>query len=539
VKWMYLAFNVIISGCYQPLYIDTDSPFVQSVTPEKFLLSDVFEFNITFSEPMWLPSLNTGNIVIMPVDEYDETFQKDFAKLPLAKVRNEVLIPCEIEVVNKRKITVKVIESLQDNIKYVLLLSSRVLDATNNPLRNLPSPKSPFRWDFLVRHKVPKILNAKEYSSSLVPPNRFRFDVRFSRPIELVENAFKIMAPNGASKPNPRLVYLESDKRKLVLEFDHGETCHIFSPDTNYEFQILSRGVDSEAVVMSRTFFQTGPACSVNQQRKMVERVVPSETSAIWQIAAPTEGMSFLWVFDEEEKCIPWACPLLAKAPFRREQGMNRPVYMQDIMLKGLMLGNEYGYQIRYENHFGIAQTSKGKFLTIDLPDVSINEVMLNPVVARGDSENSAEYIEIINWGDRQVLLENYQLVLTNKLGKSKSCSLPLLALEPSEIRVIVGSGFVPDYYSNLSEKRIVRLSKVSICDGIPNTSLRLIALRDSEDRVVSSLTIPEALGTEGYSVERVQPDAMDTLTNICYSRPNIGPTPGTVNSVFLQGCSF
>ena len=128
------------------------------------------------------------------------------------------------------------------------------------------------------------------------------------------------------------------------------------------------------------------------------------------------------------------------------------------------------------------------------------------------------------------------------RINDGNPCTIPedgTVVLEAGGYLVLVGSDWDATAYSSLDGARALNISGASsVCGSLVNSEASTVLLTDADGRPVSSMSAYGSLAPRGgRSLERLSASAGDVVTNFCYSRIDVGPTPGTANGVSLNGC--
>lgn len=303
-----------------------------------------------------------------------------------------------------------------------------------------------------------------------------------------------------------------------------------------YFFEVKNSHGDEPALVSSSEFDEDLPI-SINIKS------LAGEKNAQLTLESSKQVSLDLWYGEKDLSCNSVSCPLHFDYSAGQEVvSAGKRLWVYKLSLAKLSFPKKYKVIVAAKAKSDETKYYRGSFQTAKLPKLVLNEIMFNPWVKYPDKESQAEYIELINIDDSAISPGEFSIRVYSKDGKKqRTCSLKRGVgkkdLLPGEQILIVSSHFEDDYYDFYDDTNFWKLRRKTICGVLPNNAGHRIELVDSMGRVISSYGGYLEKLSEGRSVERVQPDAVDKLGNFCYSRLALGPTPGRKNGVTLRGC--
>lgn len=533
----------LAAACGPQTTIDTVPPRVVQVSPSSPLVRVDASFVVTFSEAMYEENLNTDTIVVIETDVYeaDGTFESDFRNAPLTDTRKARTFPGELEISSDQTVvTFRPLRPLDPDTRYSLLLSEDVRDLEGNPLADATGLASIFRLDFLTDDGPPAIIdhNVTAPDRPLVPPNRLRFTVWFDQPVlGLNRDSLVVRRAAGGGEVATDAIEIGPNRDRATLILAPEEDCEVLAPGEDYVVAVGPGITDDEGEPMpaEEISFTTSTECDLARHRVLGAPVaVAGESNATVSFVSSRASSSLVRFgrVGEAQDCLGGPCPV--EGAFARDPS-EPGRYSHTVSLTGLDVDVEYAFTVLALDVFSEVASAEGTFVTAPLANISVNEVMAD---SPANPDTNGEYVELFNYGDDAIDLGGF----TVQIFDNNPCTIPedgTVVLEPGAYLLLVGSAWDGSVYSGVDGARVLNISGAStVCGSLTNGVPSTVLLKDADGRPVSSITGYGSLSPRGgRSVERVSPEDGDVVTNFCYSRIDVGPTPGQANGVSLNGC--
>lgn len=522
---------------------DVVTPRVVSVVPGASPVRVASSFLVTFTEALdpttvdAAPAAETLTVVLVPTVQVSETFLADFDNAPISETRQGLLTPIDLTLAGSA-LTITPAAPLEPRTGYTLLISRRVRDLAGNPLA--AGAAVGFVFDFTTTGGHPTVVAA---DLDAVAPNRRRFDVTFSAPVLGVGVDALHFEPAVAVDA---IVMDSTGTVATLLLADPGNGCERFSPSERYALVATSAiSSEGEDLVPFTQPFVTLSACDLAPNIILDEpRPVVGETSAIirFDTSKPSTTEVRFGLQGGALDCLGGPCPVRSGSSRSPTVGSSPPRYLHTASVDGLTVNVAYDFRVGAEDDVGSVAEANGVFSTSPLPRVAVNEVMANPPAAF-IREALGEYVELANHGDVVVDLSGYALLFDGG-ADAGGCTAVVpdgaFALARGFV-VIAGQDFDADVYAIGGDVTVLRLTSGGANGMCPlaNSRASSVVLLDPGGRAVSSVGAFATLvpDQDGRSLERRAPDAADLDSSFCFSRFDVGPTPGEPNGVLLNGC--
>lgn len=534
---------VFSTACAPETTIDTVPPRVVQVSPSSPLVRVDADFVVTFSEPMYDVNLNLDTIVVIETDVYeaDSTFESDFRNAPLSDTRKARVFPGELDISSDQSVvTFRPLRPLDPDTRYSLLLSEDVRDLEGNPLADATGLASIFRLDFLTDDGPPTLIehDVTAPDRPLVPPNRRRFTIWFDQPVlGLDRDSMVIRRAAGGGEVAVDAIEIGPNRDRATLILAEDEDCEVLAPSEDYVVAVGPGITDDEGEPMpaEEIEFATSTECDLARHRIVGEPLAIAGESTSTLSFVSTRASSTLVRFGRAGgpmDCLGAPCPV--DGAFAREPS-EPGRYSHTVSLTGLDVNEEYAFTVLAQDVFGGVATADGTFVTAPIADISVNEVMADsPTVP----DANGEFVELVNYGEDAIDLSGFTL----QISDNNPCTIPedgTVVLEAGDYLVLAGADWDGSVYNGVDGARVLNISGASsVCGSLVNSEASTVLLKDADGRPVSSITGYGSLSPRGgRSIERVSALEGDVVSNFCYSRIDVGPTPGQVNGVALNGC--
>lgn len=541
-----------LASCGPREELDLVGARVLSVEPPGPLVRVEVDFTLRFSEPLNPITVNDDTVVLVPRAQVSDAFLADFKNAPLSESRKAQLVPAEVKLSDDgTKVTLDPTRSLDPRTAYALLVSADVRDRNGNPLVGADGNMASFRYDITTDDGPPALVfhDVTSAGAPLVAPNRKRFTVRFNQPVRnLTAETLRIEPQDGGVTPQVEALILEPERDAATLILAKPASgCERLTPEAAYALR-LGPGIlddEGEAMPQEQIDFETGSTCDLVPNQVVGElQVIAGEVSATLRFdttkASTTEVRYGLegGALD----CLGNPCPARGAPATQPLPGVSPPRFVHSIDISGLEVDVTYAFQVRAEDQVGFVALAEGTLTTAPLPKVAITEFMAN-APASVSPDSSGEYIELYNFGDEEVDLSGFAITLDGgAIAGGSTCPIPDVSapiLAPGAYVLVTNSAFQAEPYGLFDLSIVVPMEGSFVCGrGLANDRAQSIGLLDAEGRPVSTYSGYASLKPrEGRSIERIAADAPDVEASFCYSRTDLGPTPGAPNGVAAQGC--
>lgn len=529
----------LLAACPGPPDTDLVGPRVVQVLPAGPLIDTTATFTVTFSETITSERITeeTHHVALAERVEVTEAFITDIDNPPLIDSRVDDTVPVTLDWSDDElSLTVTPTLALRPGTPYALVISRDVRDTSGNPLVGAAGTRETFVYEITTDAGPPEVLSTT--ASGTVPPNVKKLRLTFNQPVQGVSRDTLVLAPSaGGDRPDIEAVLNSADRRQAEIVLADGGTCERLIPGQEYRLSIEAGIVDDAGREMPpQTFtFQSGGACDlVPNQITNVEAFAYDQTAIILfsSTKASTTELRFGGSFEQLD-CGGDACPVLG--PDARAVVDGR--YLHEVQATGLTLGQTYAFTVYAEDDLGTRAQASGSFQVVELPDVSLNELLPNP---DGD-EAAGEFIELFHYGtDASVPLAGWQIQIEDKTPCTFGPDAP--ELFPGDYVVVARGDFDENAWPNLDPLDIYRADSASGCTASALTlsnQVQVVRLLDEAGRPVSvypgSPDLNPTETHEGESIDRIAPDAPDSAASFCFA--DGPPTPGSTNSAVISGC--
>ncbi len=534
--------------------LDIVPPRVLSVEPATPVLQTTDALAVVFSEAVNAESINEDTVVVAARAQVTPTFLSDLNSPPLSDTRKEQIVPVTITLdPDGTRVSIAPKAPLDARTAYTLLISDDVRDKIGNPLFNEVGQKSAFRFDFTTDDGPPIVATHDVVTADrpLVAPNRRRFIIVFDQPMRGITNeSVQIVAQNGAATITPTVEAVLLDESRTVLTILLGEPasgCFRLSPDAGYAVSMGHGITDDEGQDLAATTidFPTGPTCDASSN-VVVGAPFPigGETTATIRFdttKASTTAVRF-GTSAADLDCLGAPCPALGAPALVPAEGGASPKFVHSVEITGLTVNQTYFFKVLAEDDVGTVGVAQGSVGTAPLAKLAINEVMANAPAAI-TPESAGEYIELVNWGDVDESLAGFAIAVDGgDVGGGDTCALPdtgAPVIPAGGFLVLVPSTFQAEFYGGVDAAATYKMPTSTVCGSLTNSRAQSFVLLDGEGRPLSSISSYASLvpKDDGRSLERKQPSAPDVEASFCFSRSDVGPTPGEENGVLASGC--
>jgi hypothetical protein len=523
---------------------DKDPPRVVAIEPATPVVAVDATFRVRFSEALLAENVSEESVVIAPRAEVTESFLSDIGNPPLSNSRLDDIEPITVTLAEDDTVLVlDPVANLNAATAYSIVISEDVRDAAGNPLVGADGLAATFQYDFttddgppaLVEHDVPA-------GQERAAPNRKRFTFIFDQPVQgLSVASLRVEPTSGGTNPAVESIEIAQDRSQAVLILADPTTgCERLTPGGTYQIA-LGPGItddDGQAMVAETIPFTVGNACDT-APNQLVGEVIASglESGAVftWFTSKASTTELRYGTSPSDLSCLGNPCPTVGESDFSPTTCDGETCFRHAAQIDGLVVNTTYHFSVRSVDQVGLVATATGSFQTAPLPKVAINEFIADP--GDGVDSTAGEFVELVNFGDEVLDLTGYAFQVSDKNPCTLGDAGAAPALGPGEFVVLGGSGFYHAFYG-LNESQVYRFSGTTVCSQLANSSVPSLRLFAADGRQVSSYTEPSALKPkDGRSVERVSPELPDVESSFCYSRTDIGPTPGATNSVTSNGC--
>ncbi|MEM7495233.1 MAG: Ig-like domain-containing protein [Myxococcota bacterium] len=552
LTWITLA----APACHKELQPDHTPLRLVQVSPPGFVVGAESPIKLTFSEAVDPESVLPEHAALVKQEDFTPEFAKDFANVKLSEQHEKKRIPAAVVLSDETTLVITPRKPLAGGTAYRLMLSARLRDRSGNPLVGGDGVKVDRSILFRTRPERPRLTQHDLYGTDgpAIYPNRSTFQLTFSQPLAPIPDNGAVLLLRDEHDESDRIdLFQQSTDRKqlTVLLGNLGGGCARLQPAASYQLVLTDKltGDDGTAMEEHSIPFRTAEQCDPTEHKVLEPAAaVAGETTAVITLTTNKPGTSQVWfgLVGERFDCLGNPCPVTGKPPKQRQvksEEKDQPPtvqYVHKVELDKLEVGNTYQFVIAATDAGGAAARDYGVFVTEPLPDVAINEVMINPKVEEGGVEWEAEYVELFNHGGAAVDLTDYALAIRDAEGETvRTCPVPsmLNPLQPSSYLVLAGTRFDRTRYPGLGPWQVHLMKGSQVCGTLSNAGMQTIALIDPKGRTVSSYGGHRVDPVEGKSIERVQPDAPDEPNNFCLSPDPTGVTPGRANAVKQENC--
>ena len=517
--------------------LDRVPPRVVSVTPALPTVPVTTSFDLVFSEEIEGDSIDddptseTVTIVLVPRALVTDAFLSDVNNPPLIESRQDDCVPVDATIRGDRlEVTPSLL--LTARTAYTLLISSTVRDLAGNPIVDGLGLKAAFRYDFDTDAGAPAVA-ATDVGTGLVAPNRRRLTITFNQPVRNVGDATVQFSP---AVPLEAVLLDESRTTATVFVAAPASGCARFVPNTAYTLSVTTGvvGDTDQALQPFSTEFTTGAACDETAHQLIAPpEAIVGEVSATVRFGTnkPSTTLVRFGLVGGDLDCLGAPCPLLGASVRQATAGSSPLTFEHAVDVTGLTVNQRYRVVVSSEDDVGGVATGAIEFLTEALPKLAVNEVMADPDV----TENTAEFIELVNFGDVDLDLSGWRVNVT---GNSQ-CTATIgagVVVPPGGFLLVVGNSFLPEAYGLGGDVALARSSGANICgSGLLNAGVQVVVVEPAGRPITSAGK--HVTPKEGRSTERIAPEAPDVASSFCLSRSDAGPSPGRQNGVVAQGC--
>ncbi|MEM7403226.1 MAG: lamin tail domain-containing protein, partial [Myxococcota bacterium] len=347
-----------------------------------------------------------------------------------------------------------------------------------------------------------------------------------------------------------QLIEQNSDRTELTLFLAAPKQgCERLQPNTHYRLVFTQQLTGDSGLAMQEqtVAFSTAGSCSTKPHvllSAVATVAMPNSATLRFSSNKPSSSQAWFGLTQQKLGCLGQLCPAAGK-PAKLQPAQNdntQPQFMHKIHLTGLQLGKTYHFVVAAQDANGQVAMHSGSFTTKALPQIAINEIMINPQVPATSVEWEAEFMELLNYGNQPINLQGYAIALLDEDNDPiRSCPIPQLPagqlLQPNTPLLLAGKRFDPTHYPNLPNWKIHRMSSSQLCGSLSNAGTQTLALQDPQGRIVSSYSGHIAKPEEGFSIERTAPNAPDQAGSFCLSPSINGATPGLRNEATEQDC--
>lgn len=536
---------LLVGGCKNSKFTgDFTGPTVNHVEPQEYLVAPDATFTVTFSEEISDDSAQSKYFTLMLADEFTDTQRKALSMGSASMLSKAAAIIDITSTDNNRSIVIQPRNPLKAHARYYLLLSAKIRDRQGNPLVGPTAITEPFIFPFATSRGVSKLIGHDFFSEGdpLVSPNRRIFTLFFDAELEISADTLTLTSLVRV----PKIKFISQNRQQKSVNFtvaSNGEGCDIWQNNSEYTLLIRSSTTAGQKEATTSLAFRTASFCDLSDLRGPEPSwAIASEKSALVQLATTRTGTARIWFGAEggDLDCLGQPCPVIIEKSGNPMSPAPFPYFLHSLELTGTSAGRNYQYQAVLEDDRRQHYYDQGIFTTLSLPKIAISEVMANPKLPSGVSEFAAEYIELLNLETRDLRLDGYRIVV----GKEGSfipvvCEIPFgSVIGPGQYLTITGDAFLPDYYRDIPMGGVVRMPNKSVCGQLSNTSPVSIELKDEQGRLISSFRPKTASSQEGRSIERDLSDVANFHDeHFCWSRSDMGPSPGRINSIMIKGC--
>ncbi len=534
-----LAPLVLAAGCPPPDDTDLIPPRVLSLEPAETVLPVTASFRLTFSEPVnpktvsGDPVSDNVSVVLATRDKVTDAFLSDVKNPPLSASRQDDVVPLKVELgTDDTALTVTPLGPLAPGTAYTLVLSANIRDTSGNPLVDAVGAKDNFIYEFTTDAGPPAVSSTDLPSgASLVVPNRKRITVTFNQPVQRVgQDTLTIQG----SPPPPIAAILIDESRTVatLILAEPAAGCARLDVNATYTL-VATEGIVGDTGQTLQPFsqdFTTGSACDTTPNSMSDLEHVDGEVDATvrFTTSKPSTTEIRFGLVGGALDCLGGPCPVLG-------QSTTTAGALHSVAVTGLTVNTDYAFVASAEDAVGNVATGSGVIHTAPLPKIAVNEMLAD--AAGSGTDDQGEFIELVSFEPTVTTdLGGWTLQSSHTTSggstSTSTCSIPAgTSLVPGAFLVLAKTAFDPSFYPGMDESTIVR---ISLCSLVNDTGT-LLVLSDPTGRPVSSMSAPAP--KDGRSVERIAPDAPDADDSYCFSRTEIGPTPGAQNGVVAAGC--
>ena len=516
---------------------DRDPPRVVGVSPSSSVIRVSDAFTIQFSEPLSASSVNTDTVVLVESALVSDAFLSDIANAPLSDSRRDDIVVAEV-VLESGGDVVSLTPSvnLRAGTPYTLLVSEDVRDNAGNPLVGVSGLAETFRLDVRTDDGPPRLVS--DDVGDTVPPNRKRFTLRFDQPmLGLSRETITLAGVDAIGQtlvPEIEAIEISPERDQATLIIAEAATCFRFAGGGSYEIR-LGAGItddEGEAFEPETLPFLVATECDLSANRVLEPpEGIGGETTATLTWYTSKASTTKARFGRAELDCLGGVpCPVFGEAATSAD-GQGR--FRHTVVVTGLAVNETYAFSVSSEDRVGSVAVAEGSFTTAPFATLAVTEILADGASPAGSdiADADGEFVELQNFGAAESIpLAGYALRIDDT-----DCPLPAdMTLAPGAFVVLAHDSFSAQLYPGVDLDRVVPV----LCRSLTNSTVQSFAVIDPEGRPISTMGGYSSLDPqEGRSVERVEVEGPDVETNWCYSRSDVGPTPGATNGVTLQGC--
>ena len=535
--------GALAAACGDPDDRDRSPPRVLSVSPASPIVPVRTVFDVVFSEVIDAATVNDDptsdsvSVLLAPREIVTPAFINDFRNPGIIESRQDKVLALDVDIVGDT-LSITTEQPLKPLTRYVLLLGSNLRDGASNPLVDGLGLKAIFRYDFETDAGAPEVART-DVGAGLVAPNRRRFSVTFNQPVRNVGIETLKLSP----AVDIEAILLDQTRTTATVFLAAGGGCARLLPSTEYTLTIGDGVVadTNQTLVPYSATFTTGAACDELPHRLLgTAKAIAGEISATvrFETNKPSTTLVRYGIGGGPLDCLGAPCPVVGASARQPSPETSPAAFLHALDIPGLEVDREYRVVVSAEDDVGNVASGEVTFTTALLPKLAVNEVMANPSSAFS-SEAKGEYVELANFGDVDIDASAWTLDFDTG-GCVATLPSPLL-VPPGGFVVVAGKDFDAAPYALEADVVVLKLARGTangMC-GLVNSRSQAVVLKDASGRPINSMAgyagvVPSK---DGRSVERVAPEAADVEASFCYSRTDVGPTPGRTNGVTVSGC--
>lgn len=516
---------------------------VTAVEPQAYILPSDVTLKLSFSQPVARESITTKTITLVAEKAFDDRAKKTHYSQRNGRVPQE-RVELDFTIVDEITISLKPQQPLKSNTKYLLMLSSKISSQQGGNLTAPNGESKEFSYPF-VTENTGLMLTGHDIISDqtpLVELNRRVFRLTFDDVFDLKTDTIYIKSL--APVPTIEFISQNIEQKEITITIQGpAQGCEVWRKDSDYSFVVQPGPINGNPQAPLEVSFHTGAACDdVKLTGWARSWATASDTSALVQLSTSRPGSLYLWYGrkDGPLDCLGKKCPLVIEGSGVKQQNTQTPIFLHSVESSGLIIDQAYNYQMVIEDDRLGRHYDEGEFVTQPVPKIAISEVMLNPALPSGASESTGEFIELFNSASQEYSLNGYRLSIGRDDSNDTSvCALPRgITIRPGQYLIIGGNAFNSLLYGDISPLQLIKMPTKTICGQFSNSAASYFELKDDRGRLISSFKPHLIADQEGQSIERFFSNVIEIdSTTFCWSRSDVGPSPGRLNSVMIKGC--
>lgn len=387
------------------------------------------------------------------------------------------------------------------------------------------SKKCSIKFKFYVKSAPPKLVSHDwpEGEWPIIAQNRIFFSFRFAQPIYVPHSeSLKIYSKEGNE------IYIEKffvQKNEIHVQIKANQ----LSYGGNYYFlldQIYT--VDKRKSTIEKKFkvgLSALPFVSLSQPNFLLMQ----------------NGAEFSWFLNNDHRleifikkngraidCSDENCSIERNTVASKIDGKRG--YLSTVFISGLKPKSEYSVSILVRDLQNHKLEYEKDFETTSKSYITLSEILVNP--HSDQRSNQYEFLEYVNFSSHDEIISDMHLIVEDSLSKKyRDCLLipknNTLIWPAHSYLLVVGHDFDEQKIAVPHSTKIIRLKQKSLCGGLSNSRAKNIKLVLKNKVILDRYGAHLWPGDKGSSIQKLDVNACDEVSNYRYSAKGHGPSPG------------